>query len=56
MPSGYVDYEGVLLTRREMWALEKEYSGIKLDHFDKQALERAKNKLSKAEKKYNEKK
>lgn len=56
MAIGYVEYGGVKLTRREMWAVEKESYGIALDHFDKQALQRAKEKLSKQEKIFNEKK
>ena len=56
MPTGYVEYGGVKLTRREMWAIEKESLGISLDHFDKQALQRARDKLLKHEKIFNEKK
>ncbi len=56
MPIGYVKYKGIDLTRREMWAIEKESNGITLDHFDKQALIRAKAKLSKDEKVFKEKK
>ena len=56
MPTGYVEYGGVKLTRREIWAVEKESLGIALDHFDKQALQRAREKLSKHEKIFNEKK
>ena len=47
MPTGYVEYGGVKLTRREMWAVEKESLGIALDHFDKQALERVHDKIKK---------
>ena len=47
MPTGYVEYGGVKLTRREMWAVEKESLGIALDHFDKQAIERVKKKTHK---------
>ena len=52
MPTGYVEYGGVKLTRREMWAVEKESLGIALDHFDKQALERAEEKFLKHEDKW----
>ena len=52
MPTGYVEYDGVKLTRRELRAVEKYDKGENLDHFDKQALERAEEKFSKNEEKW----
>ena len=59
MPTGYVEYDGVKLTRREARAVEKYDKGENLDHFDKQALERAEEKfniqIKALEKKYEKK-
>ena len=52
MPTGYVEYDGVKLTRREARAVEKYDKGENLDHFDKQALERAEEKFSKHDDKW----
>ena len=44
MPTGYIEWCGVKLTRREYNAVQKERLQLKLDHFDLAAIERAKNK------------
>tara|TARA_Y100000356_G_C11125982_1_gene217353 strand:+ start:106 stop:363 length:258 start_codon:yes stop_codon:yes gene_type:complete len=51
MPTGYVEYDGVKLTRRELRAVKKYDKGENLDHFDKQALERAEKKFLKHDEK-----
>ena len=50
MPTGYVEFHGVLLTRREYSSLEKRYrQGISsLDHFDSAAFDRVLKKLYKS--------
>ncbi len=47
MPTGYVEHYGIKFTRREIGAIEKKQQGQKLDHFDKQALERVHDKIKK---------
>ena len=47
MPTGYIEWCGVKLTRREYMAIQKERLQLELDHFDLAACERARNKWSK---------
>ena len=44
MPTGYIEWCGVKLTRREYNAIQRERLQLKLDHFDLAAIERARNK------------
>ncbi|HAI38270.1 MAG TPA: hypothetical protein DCM40_09175 [Maribacter sp.] len=47
MPIGYVEIDGIKLTRREESAMRKIFFDIPLDSFDKQAILRVKKKTDK---------
>ena len=47
MAIGYVEIDGIKLTRREESAMRKIFFDIQLDSFDKQAIERVKKKTHK---------
>ena len=47
MATGYLKMHGINFTRREVSSIVKKHRNEKIDHFDRQALERVDSKLKK---------